>query len=154
MIAMASIEQIFASRKNGARSRGPRTNEGKARSSRNALRHGLTANILNDSTMRSEAGSLAAAIAGPNASSARLAQAWTIAETQLDLLRIRNAQIELMNSACAGPSLTSEGPGQGDLSGALLLPIVPQLLRWHDYERKIRSRLTRAIRAFRVNAEP
>src|SRR4029453_1371963 len=36
-----SPAQIEASRRNGARSRGPVTAEGKARASRNALKHGL-----------------------------------------------------------------------------------------------------------------
>jgi len=40
---MASTEQIKANRLNALKSTGPRTIEGKARSSRNALTHGLTA---------------------------------------------------------------------------------------------------------------
>src|SRR6476619_896905 len=38
-----SPAQIEASRRNGARSKGPGTEVGKARASRNALKHGLTA---------------------------------------------------------------------------------------------------------------
>ena len=43
MTATRSPAQIEASRRNGARSKGPVTDEGKARASRNALKHGLTA---------------------------------------------------------------------------------------------------------------
>src|SRR4051795_11116675 len=43
MPATRSPAQIEASRRNGARSKGPVTPEGKERASRNALKHGLTA---------------------------------------------------------------------------------------------------------------
>ena len=46
---MASKRQIAANRRNAAKSSGPRTQQGKARSRRNALRHGLSATLI-DST--------------------------------------------------------------------------------------------------------
>ncbi len=43
---MTSLKQIEANRRNALRSTGPRSKEGKERASRNALRHGLTAETV------------------------------------------------------------------------------------------------------------
>lgn len=100
-----------------------------------------------------EAEKLAADIAGPSAGSERLAQALTIAERQLELIRIRDAQVNLMNSAGIASLMDLEGRGQGALSGEAMLEALPRLFRWHDYERKILSRRKRAMRAFLSNSD-
>ncbi len=51
---MASLRQIAANRRNAEKSTGPRTEEGKGRSRRNALRHGLCAETVIDAFEDSE----------------------------------------------------------------------------------------------------
>ncbi len=141
---MTSIEQTEANRKNSARSRGPRTTGGKARSSRNALRHGLTVATLKDPTLAAEARRLTRTIVGPNPCGDRIAEASAIAQGRLELSRIRDAQNTLMDLYFV-PALDSEA------SVDLAWEVLDVLLRWHDYERKIISRIRRATRAFLAN---
>ena len=138
---MTSIKQAEANRKNSARSCGPHTSGGKARSSRNAFGHGLTVTVLKDLALGAEAQRLAEAFAGPNPSPARFAGASAIAQGRVELLRLRDAQHRLMKALASEASVDAIGK---------TLEIA---LRWHGYERKILSRIKRDTRVFLANSE-
>lgn len=60
---MATDRQIAANRRNGSLGRGPKTSAGKARSSRNALKHGLSIPVSRDKTLRRKIAVLARILA-------------------------------------------------------------------------------------------
>src|SRR5947209_1770886 len=87
---------LAANRANAARSTGPRTRAGKAVVARNALRRGLSVPVMADPALAGEVAELARRIAGEDASEPRRAAALRIAETQVDVLRIRRVRLQIM----------------------------------------------------------
>lgn len=55
---MASPRQLAANKRNGAKGRGPLSQQGKARSRMNALRHGLAAASINTGTASADGSSV------------------------------------------------------------------------------------------------
>ncbi|WP_439374571.1 hypothetical protein [Bradyrhizobium sp. DASA03120] len=127
---MASHRQIEANRSNAKRSTGPKTVHGKAKSSLNALRHGLASTCKQDdpafatlmvaigSGLRCEIGSYAAA---------------AIAEAKCKLWRVRRVRQALLAALWDGPAAD----------------IVPRLDGLERYERSALAAQKRAVRSLR-----
>ena len=147
-----SSARAAASRKNGAKSRGPRTAEGKARSAQNALKHGLRAEkyvVLPDED-RNEFAALEAALEGelaPEGALQRLlARRIALAAWRLD--RAERLEVELFEERrCreGGLGLALIRDGNGTRSFEILL----------RYRGAAQAELWRALRMLKaLQAEP
>jgi hypothetical protein len=93
---LATEKQIAANRANAKLGTGPKTVAGRLKSSRNALRHGLSCPLPFDPVTLAKVDSLVQALTGEGAEEEELASAAEFARAQLQLLRIRSMRTELM----------------------------------------------------------
>ena len=96
---MATEKQIAANRANAKRSTGPKTAAGRLKSSRNALRHGLSLPLRLDIETSAKADAIARALTGDQTDQEKLVAASELAQAQLDLLRIRKIRADLIAKA-------------------------------------------------------
>ena len=101
---MSSQGRQNSSRRNGQKSKGPKSDERRQRSSRNSRKHGLSLPVSVDPQLSLQAERLAQLIAGPDASELRIHEARLIAEAQIELQRVRRLRLERL----AQPSLVKK----------------------------------------------
>jgi hypothetical protein len=100
---LTSDRQHRANGANARASTGPKTRTGKARSARNALRHGLSIPVWSDLALAPRAEAIALTIAGPNADAEILDYARQIGEAQVDLNRVRSLRKEVITRMLSQP---------------------------------------------------
>ena len=94
---MQRDRKINTNRANARASTGPKTARGRARSARNAFRHGLSIPIESDQVLCEQMQALTRQIAGLDASVHIQILAHRIAEAQVDLLRVRYQRHRLLS---------------------------------------------------------
>ena len=139
---MTSQRRIEANRRNARRSTGPRTDDGKARSRLNAVKHGLSASLpaLVDTPAARELASLLSQGAADPAAAARLAMAEALLE--------RCRQVRASLSA----GVPDDAEGTDAERAAAVAEAVRAMASIERYERKAR-RLADAARK-EMDAEP
>jgi hypothetical protein len=98
---MTSDRQFAANRRNAHRSTGPRSDAGRKRSSRNSLRHSLTAAGTVNAERIKHIERLARNIAGDSSDSVTLEAARAIAQAEFELAQIRRVKVALASRVMA-----------------------------------------------------
>jgi len=140
---MASEHQRRANRKNARRSTGPRTAAGKANAAKNSFRHGLSADIRNNSTWSKDIETLAQHYWEEAINRHRFVDARTAAEAQFAINRVRQARVALIENAAVDHSFITST----DHDGPVFSAIAEKLLQLDRYERRALSRRKRALQA-------
>ena len=100
---MTSNRKIDANRANARASSGPKTRDGRARSAKNAFRHGLSVSLQADQVLCEEVQTLAREIAGPYANARIQVLAYRVAEAQVDVRRVRHLRHQFLSDKLSNP---------------------------------------------------
>ena len=100
---MTSGAKTKSNRANARSSTGPKTSNGRARSAKNAFRHGLSVPAHPDPAMAEAIAVLARQIAGADAPSEIEELARRFAEAHMDVRRVRSLRHDIMSRAVADP---------------------------------------------------
>ncbi|HKN07938.1 MAG TPA: hypothetical protein VJ376_00380 [Pseudomonadota bacterium] len=104
---MTSAKQIAANRRNGPKSRGPRTAAGKSSARHNALRHGLAAVTCRYLSYSPIIERIARAICADEENPRLFEQALAIAENEVVLLRVRAQRVAAIERQMAKDTIES-----------------------------------------------
>jgi hypothetical protein len=105
---VTSERKIRANRANARASTGPKTARGRSHAARNALRHALSLPVYSDPVLSNDVEALAREIIGTDANPEMQELARRIAETQIDLRRVRHARHHILSEALSDPDYESE----------------------------------------------
>lgn len=142
-----SRAKIAANRRNAARSTGPRTAAGKARSRRNAFLHGLSVSQKRSDAYANELAALTDTLIAMTGVAPDIAR--SVAAARLEVLRVRRATVGTINrhrqEQHGGAEKTLSDAARAALA---IVACLPTLVSFERYERRAISQLNKELRLF------
>ena len=144
---MTSAAKIAANRRNAQKSTGPRGVAAKARTRRNAFRHGLAIPIREDAIMAAQRAPLEAALAIDAKDPCGREAARIAAAAQLEIERVRRVKVDMLEQKARQINAASLAAlSQQERTSLAFARKSETLVAFDRYERRALSRRNRALR--------